>query len=410
MNIPTLKDKSYMPYIIALIFFFLAFLVYFLTQPKIENPFNYFIYLSEAFLSGRLNVVDTPFYFEELINKNGKFYTIYPPMPALLLIPFVAIWGKVFSQVLASLILGAVNVSLVYFLMRRLTEKLDIQIWMTVLFGFGTIYWYTAGIGSVWYLAQIASLFFLILAIYETFGARRPLLIGLLLGASYWSRIPVILSLPFFLIMLSDQWLIRERTGSILRRIRIKPILFLFAGVGVFVLLNFLYNYLRFGSPFDVAYSLHEISAAKERVSPWFNKGLFNLSYLKHHLYVFLLHPPAIIDTWPYIVPSKAGLSVLITTPIFIFAFFAGIRSRFSLACWSAILPIALLIFTKSGTGWTQFGYRYALDFYPFLLLLTFKGIGSEIKWYHKLLIIIGVLVNLWGVLFINKFEWYKLY
>ena len=190
MNILTLKDKSYIPYIIALIFFLLAFLVYFLTQPKIESPFNYFIYLSEAFLSGRLNVVDTPFYFEELINKNGKFYTIYPPMPALLLIPFVAIWGKVFSQVIASLILGAVNVSLVYLLMRRLTEKLDIQIWMTVLFGFGTIYWYTACMGSVWYLAHIASLFFLILAIYETFGARRPFLIGLLLGASYWSRIP----------------------------------------------------------------------------------------------------------------------------------------------------------------------------------------------------------------------------
>ncbi len=410
MNISTLKDKSYMLYVIALIFFLLAFFVYFLTQPKIENPFNYFIYLAEAFLSGRLYVVDTPFYFEELIKSNGKFYTIYPPMPAVLLIPFVATWGKAFSQVLASLILGAVNVSLVYLLMRRLTEKLDIQIWMTVLFGFGTIYWYTASIGSVWYIAQIASLFFLILAIYETFGLRRPLLIGLLLGASYWSRVPVILSLPFFVIMLSDKWLIRERTGSILRRIRIKPILLLFAGVGVFVLLNFLYNYLRFGSPFDVAYSLHEISAAKERVSPWFNKGLFNLSYFKHHLYVFLLHPPAIIDAWPYIVPSMAGLSVLITTPIFIFAFFAGIRNKFSLACWSAIIPIALLIFTKSGTGWTQFGYRYALDFYPFLLLLTYKGIGSEIKWYHKLLIIIGVLVNLWGVLFINTFEWYKLY
>jgi hypothetical protein len=122
------------------------------------------------------------------------------------------------------------------------------------------------------------------------------------------------------------------------------------------------------------------------------------------------LSPPAIIDTWPYIVPSKVGLSILITSPVFIFAFFAGIRNRFSLACWSAILPIAFLIFTKSGTGWTQFGYRYALDFYPFLLLLTFRGIGSEIKWYHKLLIIMGVLVNLWGVLFINKFEWFKLY
>ena len=68
------------------------------------------------------------------------------------------------------------------------------------------------------------------------------------------------------------------------------------------------------------------------------------------------------------------------------------------------------VVFIKSGTGWTQFGYRYALDFYPFLLLLTLRGIGEQLKWYHKLLIVLSVLVNIWGVLFINIFEWYKLY
>jgi hypothetical protein len=134
------------------------------------------------------------------------------------------------------------------------------------------------------------------------------------------------------------------------------------------------------------------------------------LSYIPYHLRVLFLEPPVFMNTWPYVIPSKIGLSILITTPAFIFALFAGIRSRLSLACWSAILPTAFLIFIKSGTGWTQFGYRYALDFYPFLLLLTLRGIGRELKWYHKALIIAGVLVNLWGVLFINKFEWFKAY
>ena len=105
-----------------------------------------------------------------------------------------------------------------------------------------------------------------------------------------------------------------------------------------------------------------------------------------------------------------AGLSFFITTPAFIFAFAAGVKSRLALACWLAILPTALLIFTKSGTGWTQFGYRYALDFYPFLLLLTFKGMPDRLRWYHKLLIVLGILVNLWGVLFLNKLELYELY
>jgi hypothetical protein len=387
-----------------------GFLVYLFTQPHVHDPFNYFNYLAEAFLHGRLYVTDTPFYFEELIVKGGKSYEIYPPMPAILLMPFIALWGVSFNQTLLSFFLGGLNISIVYLLMKKVTENEDIQFWMAVLFGFGTIHWFTATVGSVWYFAQITSVTFLLLAIYGTFGGWSTFLIGLLLGASYWSRLPTVLSFPFFVIMLSDNWLLARDKGGLIGRIRLAPLVLFFAGVGMFVLLNFTYNYIRFGSPFDIAYSMHSISAAKEQVSPWFNKGLFSLSYIRYHLYVFLLEPPVFIDTWPYIVPSKAGLSVLITTPAFIIALFAGIRNKLALACWSAVIPTAFLIFIKSGTGWTQFGYRYALDFYPFLLLLTVKGIGNELKWYHKVLIILSVLVNLWGVLFLNKFDWYKLY
>jgi hypothetical protein len=46
------------------------------------------------------------------------------------------------------------------------------------------------------------------------------------------------------------------------------------------------------------------------------------------------------------------------------------------------------------------------MDFYPFLFLLTVKGIGDEIRWDHKVLIVAGILINLWGVLWINKFGW----
>jgi hypothetical protein len=54
--------------------------------------------------------------------------------------------------------------------------------------------------------------------------------------------------------------------------------------------------------------------------------------------------------------------------------------------------------------GWTQFGYRYAIDFYPFLTLLTIKGVTKTgLRWHHWLLLFIGILVNAWGVIFINK-------
>ncbi|MFI5322153.1 MAG: hypothetical protein ACHQ6U_01180 [Thermodesulfobacteriota bacterium] len=402
--------ERYSRIIIAVLLCVSGFLVYFFTQPHVPDPFNYFNYLADAFLHGRVYVTVTPSYFEELIVKGGKSYVIYPPMPAIVLMPFIALCGISFKQVFLSFFLGGLNISIVYLLMRKVTEDEDIQFWMAVLFGFGTIHWYTATVGSVWFFSHIVSMTFLLLAIYGTFGGWSALLIGLLLGASYWSRLTTILTFPFFIIMLSDRWLLTRDKGGLFGRMRVSPLILFCSGVGIFVLLNFAYNYVRFGSLLDTAYVLHTISPAKEKVSPWFNKGLFSFSYIPYHLRVFLLEPPVFIKIWPYVIPSKVGLSILITTPAFVFALFAARRKKLILACWSAIILTAFLIFIKSGTGWAQFGYRYALDFYPFLLLLTVTGIGEELKWYHKVLILLSVLVNIWGVLFLNKFDWYKLY
>ncbi len=410
MNICTEIYKKYSYLVHAVLLGLAGYIVYFLTQPRQHDYFNYFSHLADAFLHGRLYLINPPSTFEELIKAGNKYFLIYPPMPAVLLMPYVAILGVSFDHVPVSFLMGGFNIALVYLIMRKLTEKEEIRIWMSVLFGFGTIHWYLATVGSVWYFAQIVATLFLLSAVLVTFTIRKPFLIGLLVGAAYWSRLPTILSLPFFVIMLSDIWLLPKNGAGILRRVRLKPLLLLGAGAGIFILLNFLYNYLRFGSVYDVAYVKQSIYPAKEQISPWFNKGLFDLSYIPYHLRALFLEPPVFISSWPYVIPSKLGLSILITTPAFIFALFAGIRNKLSLACWSAILPTAFLIFIKSGTGWTQFGYRYALDFYPFLLILTMRGIGRELRWYHKALIIAGVLVNLWGVLFINKFEWFKAY
>jgi uncharacterized membrane protein len=59
-------------------------------------------------------------------------------------------------------------------------------------------------------------------------------------------------------------------------------------------------------------------------------------------------------------------------------------------------VPIALTNFLAA-TGWTQFGYRYALDFYPFLFLLTIKVMGPGKHAY--LFVLLSVIVNLWAVL-----------
>jgi len=39
--------------------------------------------------------------------------------------------------------------------------------------------------------------------------------------------------------------------------------------------------------------------------------------------------------------------------------------------------------------------------------VLTVKGMGERIKWHHKVLIIFTVLVNMKGVIGVNKFGWW---
>jgi hypothetical protein len=85
-------------------------------------------------------------------------------------------------------------------------------------------------------------------------------------------------------------------------------------------------------------------------------------------------------------------------------------RDRLVLAAWAGIFAIALLDFTFAATGWAQFGYRYSLDFMPFMLLLVFIAVGKRAQWHHLVLIGLAVLVNLWGVLWVFQFTPAKLF
>jgi uncharacterized membrane protein len=59
----------------------------------------------------------------------------------------------------------------------------------------------------------------------------------------------------------------------------------------------------------------------KVNQQPWFDRGLFSLSYIPFHLSVILFELPGVISEPPYIVPSLSGMSIFLTTPAFIYAF-----------------------------------------------------------------------------------------
>ena len=270
------------------------------------------------------------------------------------------------------------------------------------MFGFGTIHWWVAIAGGVWTFSQTVSVTFLLIAILLTLHKHHSFLIGISLGASYWSRLTTILSLPFFLIYTHERWYRPSSAKSLFQKIDIKFLFFLGLGIGLFIALNAIYNFARFDTPFDISYYL--IPEIFEE--PLYQKGIFDITYIPRGLNAIFLRLPELLQETPYIIPNENGLAIWITTPAFIYAFRAGIKNKFSLGCWVSIILIALVNFSHGTWGFVQFGYRFAVDFYPFLFLLTVRGIGNEIKWHHKALIIFGIVVNLWGVLIIQKYGW----
>ncbi|MEM7009325.1 MAG: hypothetical protein AAF462_09360 [Thermodesulfobacteriota bacterium] len=389
--------------LISLAVFAITFIIYYLTKEE-SNPYNSFVLLADAFLHGRLYLIEDATWLE-LIHVGDKHFVVPPPMPAILSLPAVAIWGAQTSQMVISIFFGSINVALAYLAARQLTKSVSVQIWTTAMFGFGTIHWWVATSGSVWTFSQTISVTFLFIAILLTLHHRNSFLIGLSLGASYWCRLTTVLSLPFFLIYTYDRWYKPFNLRSLFSRLNIRFLFFLGLGIAIFIILNGLYNFARFGTPFDVSYYLiPEIFD-----EPWYQKGIFDITYIPRHLNIIFAKFPAFIDEYPYMIPNWHGLAIWITTPAFIYAFRSGIRNKLSLGCWVSILLIALINFSHGTWGFVQFGYRFAVDFYPFLFLLTVRGIGEQIRWHHKVLIIFGILVNLWGVLLIQEYGWIEL-
>lgn len=379
-----------------LILFLITFSVYVLSYRGEGKHLNYFVPLADAFLHGRFYLLDSPPWLNELIKWNNHFYVVYPPMPAVLLIPFVAIFGTRFEQPILSILLGAMNVSLSYLVFKKIFDKENISIWLSILYGFGTMQWFHAEVGSTWYIAHIVALFFLWLMLIEILNKQRLFLIGVLIGCAYLSRLPTILAIIFPLIFLNDKFFnFKEKRFSI----NINNLILLFSGLLIFVFLNFGYNYVRYGVIYDISYSLLPIFH-----EPWYKYGLFNIKNIPIHLTEILTALPKFSKDPPYIIPSLYVLALWFVTPAFLLMIFAKFKTRIIFVSLVTLLIMAIPSLAHGSNGFTQFGFRFALDYMPFLLILTGSGYSQKNNLFSKGLIVLSILVNLWGVVMVSIF------
>lgn len=375
----------------------ITFLVYLVSSRGEGAHWNYFVVLVDGFLHGKLYVLEHPSWLNELIFYHGRYYVVFPPMPALLLMPIIAIVGTTFYQPLLSISLAAVSVGLAYKVIYKIFQRKDLALWISTLYAFGTIQWYHAEVGSAWYAAHIVGIFFLWLMIWEIINRQRLLLIGLLIGASYLSRVPTILSGVFVLLLLREQFLTFQDNKV---RFFSKPLILLVLGVLPAMLLNFAYNYLRYGVIYDVGYLLLPVFN-----EPWYRYGFVSVKYIPIHLKEMLTAMPKFSSQPPFIIPNLFVMAIWLITPAYFLILFAKFKDRICLAALAAAVITSIPELMHGGNGFTQFGYRYTLDFLPFLIILVASGFNNKFYIWGKILILLSILVNLWGVVMISVFH-----
>jgi hypothetical protein len=98
---------------------------------------------------------------EQIVSRSTIRYVSFPPLPAVLMLPFVAIYGLNFNDILFTALWAALNPVLLLLLLRDLrrrglSKRTDVDdLWLVVMFGVGSVYYYCSVIGEVWFTAQV---------------------------------------------------------------------------------------------------------------------------------------------------------------------------------------------------------------------------------------------------------------
>jgi len=358
-----------------------VFGVYFYFSPKTQGN-DYFWPQAKSFLQGRIDIASAP-NLNELVEHAGRYFVVYPPMPAVVLLPFV-VFAPALNQSIASIVIAAITVGLFFILCLTLTKKTWTAFVLALALGFGSNFFYTSLIGSSWYFAHVCAIFFLVLALLLALAKKPVWLIGLIFAAAFLSRLPTFLAGPIFIYLL---W--KNDKSKFWRNL-----IYFLLGPLVAVLIFGLYNFSRFGSTIQTGYSL--IPGVLDE--PWFKYGIFSYHYIPDQLRAIFLSMPGLISRFPFFIPSNASMALWLTTPFLLLL--AGLKLK-DKQSW-IFLGVALLVAVPSlmhGTiGFTQFGYRFSLDFIIFLLLALIPIIERSSRWLVILLIALSIIINCYAV------------
>jgi hypothetical protein len=369
-----------------------------------ETVYDYHGRLAASYVAGRWWLLDAPPWLNELIPCGSQRWCVaYPPLPALLSIPFLPLGSTALAQSVMSRVAGGASAGPLYLGLRAFGAPRAVAIAGTVVSALGTTLLFTSTDGRSWYAAHAVAMLFGATAFWLAARGGPATAVGAAIGLAALARLPFAAATPALAL------LIARRGGRPLPRALAGVVL----GGLPFAILYVAYNELRWGSVFDLGY----VHLSEGDV--FFSHGLFSPQYLLRHFNAIFLEPPDLVEGVPYFLrPRFIGMSLFLTTPVFLWVF-AGlqqVRRNAAVAAAAAGALLALVPDIFHGTiGFAQFGYRFSIDAQPFLIALALAGdaaAGATWKRRPSILFlvaaVVAVAVNVYAAVAIIRFGYWQ--
>lgn len=371
---------------------------------RIERPTsdNHFVHLASSFLHGQVGVIDNrpvgtndwACYDTELHDICGNeawrspspsqhWYISFPPFPAVVLMPVVAIFGADTRDALFWALFAGLSPTFLYVLLRHLRERgisprteLDDRL-LTVLYAFGTVFYFVAVQGAVWFAAHVVGSVLLPLYLLFVIEARRPFLAGLVLAALFMTRPSTMYLGVIWIVEVLRMHRVANEVrgeGDGLRRYlagvdwrgAIRASLSFGLPILAVGLVAMAMNQARFERPTEFGHRFLMIYW-RGRIERW---GLFSYHYLSKNLAVFLASLPWLTAREPHVIVSRHGLALWFTTPALLLALYPKQLTTLSRGLYLGAFLVCLMNLLYQNSGWIQFGYRFACDYLAVVFVL----------------------------------------
>ncbi len=317
-------------------------------------------------------------------DRHYQAMSLLPTVPYLPLVPFPFLWP--FSRWIVSGVIGIIAGWLALPVARRYGPEGPATYWLAALGAFGTLLFTLTIEGNFYYLAHLEATALIFLLLIEWHDRRRALVLAALIGLAALARPTLgLVALPVGLVLI---WESKDRLSATIRFG-----LPLVAAVAI----TGLWDYARFGSFTETGYGIAWL-VPDGPLQALRAQGLFSVVHVPTNLALFLGGGFEVRGDFPWLVPSTQGHSILLTTPALLIAFAASLRDRLNLMLWGAVIVTAVPVFLYYGGGGANtYGYRYAMDFIPFLIALTAIGCRSRFANMEKVLIGLSVAFVCYG-------------